>query len=162
MAEKTKTLDARISAALQSNGNADRDELVGLLDLAFDELTSLEEIIKVETPRIMDLQNDNPDASTAAVSSAKLKIERLNKAVPLLQARVAAIDAETKLKEWDAEAWRLRNKSNELYEELEALYRPFEQQILDLMVEIFRNHVEWSDHKDPPTFLGQHATAQLD
>ena len=60
MADKTRSLDARISEALKANGDADRDALVGLLDEAFDEITSLEEIIKVETPRVLDLTNPIP------------------------------------------------------------------------------------------------------
>ena len=124
MADKNKSLDARISQALQSNGNADRDALANLLDELFDELGELEELIKVETPRILDLSNPDPDASTTAVASAKLKIERLNLAIPQLQQRIAAIDAEKVLAEYNNETYRLRDKSNELYEKLEALYRP--------------------------------------
>ena len=106
MADKTKTLDVRISAALDANGTADRDILVSLLDELFDEINSLEEIIKVETPRIMDLSNPDPDKSTTAVTSAKLKIERLKKAIPLLQARVDTIDAEIALAEYNTETCR--------------------------------------------------------
>ena len=148
MADKTKTLDVRISAALDANGTADRDILVSLLDESFDEINSLEEIIKVETPRIMDLSNPDPDKSTTAVTSAKLKIERLKKAIPLLQARVDTIDAEIALAEYNTETCRMRDKSDELYEKLEALYRPFVQEMLDLMVEIFANHVAFNEHKD--------------
>ena len=98
MADKTnKTLDVRISAALNANGNADRDALVSLLDEAFDEHAELEEIIKIETPRILDLTNADPDKSTTAVSSAKLKIQRLNLAIPLLRQRVDAIERGAKL-----------------------------------------------------------------
>ena len=68
-----------------------------MLDEAFDEHAELEEIIKIETPRILDLTNADPDKSTTAVSSAKLKIQRLNLAIPLLRQRVDAIERGAKL-----------------------------------------------------------------
>ena len=62
MADKTsKTLDVRISQTLQkTNGSADRDELVGLIDESFDEIGELETLIEVEQPRILDLSNPDP------------------------------------------------------------------------------------------------------
>ena len=69
----------------------------------------------------------------------------LDKAIPLLQQRIAAIDAETALKEWDIEANLLHDKSDELYRKLEKLYRPFLQQMLNLMVEIFSNDIAFSN-----------------
>ena len=132
MADKTKSLDVRISAALDANGTADRDMLVSLLDEAFDELGELEELIKIETPRIMDLSNPNPDASNAAITSANLKIARLKKAIPQLQQRVDAIDCETALAECNKEADKHRAESDALYEELKQTYPPFLQKMMDI------------------------------
>ena len=141
MANKTPTLDARISAALDANGSADRDILVSLIDEAFDELGSLEEIIKIETPRVMDLSNPDPEKSTAAITSANLKIARLNKALPLLQSRIAAIDEEKARTEWTAEADECRAINDDLYEELKALYPPFFDQLARLYIRILENDI---------------------
>ena len=119
---------------------------VALLDESFDEIKSLDEIIKIETPRILDLSNPDPDASTTAVSSAKLRIERLNKALPLSQERIAAIDAETALKTWTEQADKLRNESDELYEELKQIYPPFLQQMMALFLKSKDNAAAFQLH----------------
>ena len=46
------------------------------------------------------LENEDPDKSRELIASNKLKIERLNLALPQLQQRVDTIDRETALKEW--------------------------------------------------------------
>ena len=132
MADKTKSLDVRISQSLQSNGSADRDMLASLLDESFDEIGTLEELIKIETPHIMDLSNTDPDKSTMAVTSAKLRIERLTLAIPQLQQRIAAIDAETALKECNKEADRHRAESDKIYDELKEIYPPFLKKMMEM------------------------------
>ena len=131
-ANKTKTIDSRIADAINVNGDADREILANLLDETFDELGELEELIKVETPRVLDLANPDPDKSTTAITSAKLRIERLNKAVPLLQARIDAIDAETALKEWTEVADKVRAESDELYLELKQTYLPMFVKMMEI------------------------------
>ena len=132
---------------MQSNGSADRDLLVSLIDESFDEITSLEEVIKIETPRILDLSNENPDASNAAITSANLKIARLNKALPLLRARIDTIDRETALAECNAEVHRVRADSDEIYEELKELYVPFLQKIMHLYLRARDNAAEFYELK---------------
>ena len=151
-ANKTKTIDSRISDAINANGDADRAILTNLLDEAFDEITSLEEIIKTETPRVLDLSNIDPDKSTAAITSAKLRIERLRLAIPQLQSRIAAIDAEKALAEWTAEADRHRAESNSIFDELEKHYPPFLAKMMDIYLRARANAAAFNElkRKAPP------------
>ena len=110
----------------------------------------MEEIIKIETPRIMDLSNPTPDASNAAITSANLKIARLNKALPLLRARVDTIDRETALAECNEEADKHRAESDAIYEELKQLYPPFLQKMMDLYIRARANAAAFNELKRCP------------
>ena len=138
-----QSLEQRISAALKSNGSADRDVLFSLWQEAFDEINRLNETIATEEPRLLDINNDDADGSRELIASSKLHIERLTKAiVEELKPRVLALNAEKARADWTAEADERRAINDELYEELEALYPPFFQQIVKLYVRILENDIE--------------------
>ena len=94
MADKTPKLDARIVQALAANGEANRDVLVALIDEATLSIDIARKVIEVEEPSLLYLENEDPDKSRELIASNKLKIERLNLALPQLQQRIDAIDAE--------------------------------------------------------------------
>ena len=145
---KTKTLDSRIADALKTNGEANRDTLFALWEEAFAEINKLKEVIKSEEPRLLDITNDSPDQSRELITSSKLHIERVTKAITEeLKPRVKALDAEKALADWEEEAVPIRDENDKLFAELEATYPPFMQQILDLYVRILRNHIGFADHK---------------
>ena len=143
----TKTLDSRISAALSANGEASRDTLTALIAEANNSIRIANTVIETETPSLLDLDNDDPDRSRELIASNKLKIERLTLAIPQLQSRIGAIDAETALKTWNDEADRLREQSNKIYDELKALYPGFLQKMMDLFDQGKRNASAFQSHK---------------
>ena len=132
MADKTLKLDARIVQALAANGEASRDVLVALIDEATLSIDIARKVIETEEPSLLDLENETPDKSRELIASNKLKIERLTLALPQLQSRIDAIDCETALKTWDAEADRLREQSNKIFDELAKIYPGFLAKITDL------------------------------
>ena len=146
MTNKTPKLDARIVAALTANGEASRDTLIALIDEATLSIDLARKVIEVEEPSLLDLDNDDPDKSQARLASAKLKIERLTKALPLLQQRVDQIDAELALTGWNAEADRLREQSNKIFDELEKLYPGFLAKMMDLFDRGKRNAAAFNVH----------------
>ena len=143
-----QSLEQRISAAFKSNGSVDRDTLFSLWEEAFAEINKLKEVIETEEPRLLDIDNDDADGSRERIASSKLHIERLTKAiVEELKPRVFALDAEKARADWTAEADERRAINDELYEELEALYPPFFQQIVKLYVRIIENEIQISKLK---------------
>ena len=147
MADKTPKLDARIVQALAANGEANRDVLVALIDEATLTIELAQKVIEVEEPSLVDLENSDPDKSRELIASNKLKIERLTLALPQLQSRIDAIDAETALKTWDDEADRLREQSNQIFDELAKIYPPFLAKIVDLFDRGKRNVAAFQAHK---------------
>ena len=142
-ASKTPTLDVRIADVLKAKCTADRNSLFSLWEEAFEKINELQETIKTEEDRVLDLTNTDPDKSTATITSIKLQIERLTKAITEeLKPRVLALDAEKARTDWNAEAEKRRAVNDELYEELKALYPPFFQQIVKLYVRILENDIE--------------------
>lgn len=143
-----QSLEQRISAALKSNGEANRDTLFALWEEAFAEINRLNETIATEEPRLLDINNDDPDASRELIASSKLHIERLSKAITEeLKPSVRALDAKKAQADWTAEADQIRDENDKLFAELKAMYPPFLQQILDLYFRILKNHSAFANHK---------------
>ena len=142
----TKTLNSRIVAALSANGEASRDVLVALIDEATLTIDIARKVIETEEPSLLDLENETPDKSRELVASNKLKIERLTLAIPQLQQRIDAIDRETALAEWDAEADRHREQSNKIFDELAKIYPGFLAKIMDLFDRGKRNAAAFQAH----------------
>ena len=146
MTNKTPKLDARIVQALAANGEASRDALTALIDEAMLTIDIAHKVIETEEPALLDLENSDPDHSRELIASNKLKIERLTLAIPQLQQRIDALDAEQALAEWNTEADRLRSASNKIYDELEKLYPSFLAKIVDLFDRGKRNAAAFNAH----------------
>ena len=137
MTDKTKTiksLDSRIAAALSANGEASREMLSMLVGKAAAAIDEAQCIIDAESPRLMDIANDTPDASRELIASNQLRIERMSAAIPRLQQRIHAIDLDARQAEWIAEANKLQGEADELFAELKQIYRPIVEQLNSLFV----------------------------
>lgn len=142
-----KSLDARIAAVLATNGEADRDALMALWQEAWDAIKMAETVIEAETPRLLDLSNDEPDKSRELIESSKLRIERLTKAILEIKPRVAALDQEAALEAWTAEAAVLRKEANDIYHETRKLYKPIVALLNDLFLKGRANATAFNDLK---------------
>ena len=114
MADKTKTtksLDAKITQALSANGAADRDTLANLINEATNAIEMAKVVIEAESPRFLDIANDTPDKSQELIASARLRVERLTKAITQLQARVDQIDHEAAVVKWKEDAKPCRRRA---------------------------------------------------
>ena len=79
MADKTKTrsLDSTIASALSANGAASRDMLALLVSKAIAAIGEAQLVIDAETPKLHNIENDDPDATRQLIESNKLRVERL-------------------------------------------------------------------------------------
>lgn len=159
MAE-SKSLDARIAKAISSNGTADRDKLAALCTEAAKAIEELQATISREEARVLDLDNLDPDKSTALIASSRIRIERYSKAIAELEPRIAVIDREAMVVAWVEQAERLQHQSDDLYRELTEIYPPFLQRLMDLHRRIAANDAAFSAlcHRvpaevDPSAFL---------
>ena len=141
MANKpTKSLGARIAAALATNGKADRDTLTTLWTEAADEVNALQATIAAEETHLADIAADDPDKSTEVIASSRRRIERLTKVIhEELRPRVEALDRAADLAEWEKEAERLQSESDQLWAKLEATYNVACDQLIEVWGHVFRN-----------------------
>ena len=146
------SLDAKIAAALAADGNADRAALVDLIRDAPAAIELAQTTIATEQPRLLDIDNLDPDTTRQLINSARLRIDRLSLAIPRLQERVAVIDHETALAAWTAQANALRDKSDALYREHEAVYPPIVAQLNALFLKGRANAAAFADlaRRAPP------------
>jgi hypothetical protein len=133
------TLDARIAAALAVNGKTGRDTLAALAREAEATLVAAQELAALENERLLDISNDNPDASDAAIARAERTIARLTAALPKLRARIRDIEADQYAKDWHAAANKLEAERDKLAAELAALYSSLVEQLAALYARIDAN-----------------------
>jgi hypothetical protein len=128
----TPTLDSRIAAALAANGKADRDTLAGLVVEAEAALAQARETIDLESERLVDIGNPDPEASDAAIQKAERNLARLDKAVPQLRDRIRQINEATYSRAWHAAADRIESERDKLAVELRELYPNLLERLVDL------------------------------
>ena len=75
------------------------------------------------------------------------QIERLNLAIPLLQSRIDAIDAEKALADCNEEADKHRAESDKIYEELKQTYPPFLKHMIDIYYRARANAAAFNELK---------------
>jgi hypothetical protein len=99
----TPSLDVRISATLAS-GDVDKTALVSLLAEAHEALSMAQNVIVAETTRLHDLSNEDPNASLDLINRSKLRVARLELAIPKLRDRIKAIELFEYREAWHTEA----------------------------------------------------------
>jgi hypothetical protein len=126
------TLDSRIAAALSANGKASKDDLVALVAEAEQAIAAARDTIATEGERALDITNDDPDASDAAIQKAERNLARLDKALPLLRDRIRQIEATEYARQWHAAADRIESERDKLAGELAERYPAFVEKLAAL------------------------------
>jgi hypothetical protein len=132
----TETLDARIASALAASGKAKRDVLVALVTEAEQAIAEARETIATESERLLDIANDDPDASDAAVHKAERSIARLTAALPKLRDRIRQIGEAEHAESWHTQADKLESERDKLADELAELYPSLVERLADLFSRI--------------------------
>ena len=115
-----KSLDARIAAVLSANGEADRSTLTSLLNEATEALAAAEETVRIETERILEITNPDPEEADAKVRVAERTVKRLTAAIPRLNERLEQIGRADVIATWNADHERLRTETEALAAEFRA------------------------------------------
>jgi hypothetical protein len=139
MMTRPPTLDKRIATALVVETNTDKSELAALVSEAEDAIAKAQKTIEVERERALDIANDEPDKSYDQIRKAELRIERYDKALPALQARIAAIDHREAVQAWNAQADQIEAERDALATELRELYPTFVARLIDIYTRIDAN-----------------------
>ena len=129
---ETATLDARLAAALSANGEADKGTLVALVTEAESAIAAAQETIEIESERLVDIGNPDPEASDAAIRKAERTVARLDKAVQLLKARIRQLDEATYSRDWHKAADKLEAIRDAIAAELVELYPSVVEKLVDL------------------------------
>ena len=152
VADKTKTTKSLDAHALVANGEANRDTLATLINEAVEAIEMARVVIEAETPRLLDIENDDPDQSLQLIESSKLRIDRLAAAIPRLQQRVDQLDLTAKQTSWNGEADALRGEADDLYWELDQVYPSIVDQLNELFSKARANAAAFHDllRRAPP------------
>jgi hypothetical protein len=132
--EAVATLDQRIAAALSDDVTAsDLEALVAEVEGAAAEA---EEVTIDARTRALDPLTVDATAACAAMNDAEFTRDRLQTALPQLQARQREVAAAERYRKWATEHDEAAAEQRALAQELTELYPPFEAKIVDLLLRI--------------------------
>jgi hypothetical protein len=92
-------------------------------------------VIEAETPRLHDLSNTDPDASLDLINRSKLRVERLEIAIPKLRNRIKAIELFEYTQAWHASIDAVKARESKSCERLKH-YPKFVAWLQDEFTEI--------------------------
>jgi hypothetical protein len=132
--EAVGTLDQRIAAALLEDVTAsDLEALVAEVESA---VAAAEEAAVEARAHSLDPMTTDPSAARVALADAEFLRDRLQTALPQLQARQREVTAAESYRKWAAEYDEVAARQTALAQELTELYPPFERAIVDLLLRI--------------------------
>ena len=142
------SVEARIAKALAANGSANHAQLVELWDEAADKIDELTATIAAEEPKLLDLENEEPEKSQQIIQSNKLRIKRLTKAIAELRPRVEALDREATANKWLEEAVKLQADADILREQLCDTYIVLCTQTVETWLQVDANARAIQRHRE--------------
>jgi hypothetical protein len=148
------TLEQRIAAALSEDASA--SDLEALVTEVQSAAAAAEEAAVEARNHALDPTVTDPSARTA-LTDAEFTRDRLQTALPQLQARLGEVGAAERYRTWAAEYDEVAAEQTALAQELTELYPPFERAIVDLLLRIEKidNRASHLDYYKPQRVDGQ-------
>jgi hypothetical protein len=131
----TEQLEQRISAAL-SGATITSDQLGHLVLEVVAAIPLAQEAVAQARSRLLDPRKTPDTRTRQALQDASVAVERLGASIEPLRKRVAEVYHDEELQRWRPQFEALRAQRDELAARLEALYAPFERDVVPLLAAI--------------------------